>query len=280
MNKSDISSQRNDGCLIRGNPREFFGWAIVCYIDILGISLNVRDNWGEHYESAHNKLLRIKEHIPTADEHTQAIFAICDPKTNREFERYLSITRTWSDSIVTMLAFPNSPTNCDSQEFSTRVISVLYALRFIWRQSLREGFTIRGGIEFGEMFWNDTDFIGPALVNAYKLENKMAHTSRILIGPTLLNIIIEFSNVSSKVSPDVQSLIDAFLVSGDHKIFVNPHFAVGKDMIGILEALCQKASADSIKIKYHNVIEILKIPEGRLSHPTLDEIRRCITLGY
>jgi hypothetical protein len=38
MNSSDIVSQGEDGCVIRGNPVEFMGQALVAYSDILGMS--------------------------------------------------------------------------------------------------------------------------------------------------------------------------------------------------------------------------------------------------
>lgn len=270
MTSPDISFKRDDGSLIRGNPPQFMGPALVAYVDILGMSKAIVKNWGPESDSALHRLLRIKNSIPHDDEKTQITLSICDPMTNKEFERYLSITRTLSDSIVTMLALPSSPSECSSQEFSTRVFNVLLCLRLIWQQSLREGFTIRGGIELGEMFWNETEFTGPGFIYAYKLEDEFAKTSRVLVGPLLATNIVKFA----KINPNTESPMNAFSVGKDDKIIVDPHFVIGPEMVNILESLQQNAGQS--KNKYDEVIEILKTPKEKVRRPTIEEMSSYI----
>lgn len=256
--------------MTRGNPVKFMGPALVAFLDILGMSRSLLENWGAHSDSALHRLLRIKASIPHDDGKTQITLVISDPKTNKDFERYLSITRTLSDSIVTMLALPSLPTECSSQEFSIRVFNVLFCLRFIWQQSLQEGFTIRGAIELGEMFWHETDFTGPGLVCAHKLEDKFAKTSRVLVGPVLATNIVKFTNIN----PHIESPINAFSISKDGKIIVDPHFVIGQGMVDLLERLQQ--SAGLAKNKYDEVIEILKTPLKKVRRPTLAEMSSYI----
>lgn len=272
MTSTDISSKRDDGCLNRGNPPQFMGTALVLYVDILGMSRAIIKNWGAESDSALHRLLRIKAFIPSDDEKTQVMLSLCDPTTDKEFERYLSKTRTLSDSIVTMLALPTLPSECSSQEFSMRVFNVLFCLRFIWQQSLREGFTIRGAIELGKMFWNETEFIGPGIVYAHKLENEFAKTSRVLVGPVMATRIVEFTNIN----PLIESPINAFSISKDKKVIVDPHFVIGQEMVDILERLQQSASL-SKKSKYDEVIEILRTPKEKVRRPTLEEMSSYIT---
>lgn len=263
MNSPDVSFQSEDGCLIRGNPTQFMGHALVSYVDILGMSSAITKSWGAESDSALHRLLRIKTAIPRDDEKTQVTFSIFDPTTNKDFEKYLSITRTLSDSIVTMLALPSLPAQCNAQQFTTRVFNVLFCLRFIWQQSLREGFTIRGAIELGEMFWNETEFIGPSLVYAHRLENEFANTSRILVGPVLATHILRFS----QINPNIESPMNAFCISKDKKIIVDPHFLIGQEMTDTLERLQQTAGPS--KSKYDEVIEILRTPREKVSRPNL-----------
>jgi hypothetical protein len=270
MNSPDFSSQHNNGCLIRGNPSRFMGLALVVYLDLLGMSRAIINNWGAESNSALHRLLRIKASIPRDDEKTQITLSICDPMTNKEFDSCLSITRTLSDSIVTMLALPSSPSECSSQEFSIRVFNVLFCLRSIWQQSLREGFTIRGAIELGEMFWNETEFTGPGLVCAHKLEDEFAKTSRVLVGPLLATNIVNFA----KINPNTESPMNAFLIGKDEKIIVDPHFVIGPEMVNILESLQQNAGQS--KNKYDEVIEILKTPKEKVRRPTIEEMSSYI----
>lgn len=265
-----MSLQREDGCLIRGNPIRFMGPALVAFLDILGMSEAILKNWGAHPDSALHRLLRIKTSIPRDDEKTQITLCICDPMTNKEFERYLSITRTLSDSMVIMLALPSLSSDCTSQEFSTRVFNILFCLRFIWQQSLREGFTIRGAIELGEMFWNETEFTGPGLVYAHKLEDRFAETSRILVGPVLAANVVKFTNLN----PHVESPINVFSITKYGKIILDPHFVIGQEMVDTLERLQQSAGLS--RSKYDEVIEILKSPKEKVLRPTLAEMSSYI----
>jgi hypothetical protein len=227
------------------------------------MSSAITKSWGADSDSALDRLLRIKTAIPRDDEKTQVTLTISDPMTNKDFEKYLSITRTLSDSIVTMLALPLLPSQCDAQQFTTRVFNVLLCLRFIWQQSLREGFTIRGAIELGDMFWNETEFIGPCLVYAHRLENKFANTSRILVGHVLAANIVRFS----QINPNIESPINAFFIRKENKIIVDPHFLIGQEMADALERLQQ--TAGHARSKYDEVIEILRTPKEKVSRPNL-----------
>ena len=160
----DISGQSDDGCLFRGNPEKFLGPALVAYIDILGLSHALQTDWGGHPTSALHRLLRIKNTMPRDDEKTQITVADYDEGSDKDIARYLSITRTLSDSIVTMMALPNE---CDLKGFFLRIYGLLFAVRLVWQHTLKEGFTVRGAIELGDMFWNETEFTGPGLIHAY-----------------------------------------------------------------------------------------------------------------
>lgn len=266
MSFSDISLEREDGCLIRGNPSRFLGPALVAFLDILGMSRAILENWGADTDSALHRLLRIKTSIPRDDEKTQITLCICDPMTNKEFERYLSITRTLSDSMVTMLALPSK---CRWQEFFMRVHSVLLSVRLIWQQSLREGFTIRGAVEFGEMFWDETEFTGPGLIRAHELESQRAITSRVLLGPALASKIVEFTPKGIPFSHP-SSPINSFVISTDERIIIDPHFLVGQELLHLLKQLRQNAG--EAKCKYDEIIEILTNPKENARRPTLAEM--------
>ena len=65
------------------------------------------------------------------------------------------------------------------------------AVQYLWRSEIQEGFTVRGGMELGQIYWTPEDTIGPALVDAYSLESNRADWSRIVVGPALLRFIAQ-----------------------------------------------------------------------------------------
>jgi hypothetical protein len=66
---------------------------------------------------------------------------------------------------------------------------VVIAVQQLWSRAVEEGFTVRGAIELGQIYWTPEDTIGPALVDASSLENKCANWSRVIVGPSLLRAI-------------------------------------------------------------------------------------------
>jgi hypothetical protein len=204
MIRADVSHKLGNGCLVCGNPEKFIGPSVVSYLDILGMSAALIQDWGAHETSALHKLLRIKSSLPKDDPKTQISLILVDRETERDLEQYLTITRTLSDSVVTMAALPNE---CEWESFYLRVYSVLFSIRLIWQQAIREGFTLRGVIELGEMFWNESEFTGPALVKAYQLEKGHVDTSRVIVGPALLSSLLKAANdLLSGLKPGVSEL--------------------------------------------------------------------------
>jgi hypothetical protein len=262
----DVSRKSDDGCLTRGNPEKFLGPALVAYIDILGMSHALLNDWGAHSTSALHRFLRIKNAIPRDDAQSQITVAFYDAELDRDVERYLSVTRTLSDSVVSMMALPNE---CDLQTFFFRIYGLLFVVRLIWQHALDEGFTVRGAIEFGDMFWNEAEFTGPGLVYAYGLEKKYADSSRILVGPRLLEKIVE---ATKKGIPLVHSAnpVNAFTFGTDGKIVVDPHFLIGEHLLPSLKTL--RDSAGDAKPKYDEVIRLLETPKERLPRPSMVDL--------
>ena len=50
-------------------------------------------------------------------------------------------------------------------------------------------YTLRGAIELGDIYWNEFDTIGPAFLDVYELESKVAKQSRVIVGPVLLDCL-------------------------------------------------------------------------------------------
>jgi hypothetical protein len=155
-----------------------------------------------------------------------------------------------SDSIVFCYALPPVGTLADLEIAMT---SVLSGVQMAWIAAIKEGYTIRGGADLGEMFWSDTETIGPGLVRAYLLESKIAEKSRVLIGPDFLANLLARMHRDWSEWPSSEWLS----VSYDGLVEMSPHKLKNDTAIsGTLHALQTKAgrSAD----KYDHILRILK----------------------
>jgi hypothetical protein len=242
------------------------GPALVAFIDLLGMSKAILSNWGAQTDQTLWRLIRIKAGVPREDAASQITVSAYDPSMDRDMERYLSVTRTISDSIVTMHALPNEiPPN-----LTHRIGSFVLNIGLICKQALKEGFTVRGAIEFGDMFWNETEFVGPALVHAYQLESKCARTSRILVGPKLMSRILSIAGSDEALN----SLVHFLTVSDDGLIIVDPHLTIDQAQVSLLRDLQEQASQAANK--YDEVIRILKMPQEKVRRPSRQEFNEAM----
>lgn len=64
-------------------------------------------------------------------------------------------------------------------------IERMYALLFELRQIIQVlsscGYLVRGGVSFGKLYHTEKIVVGPAMIEAYDLENKVAKTPRVIL---------------------------------------------------------------------------------------------------
>ena len=72
---------------------------------------------------------------------------------------------------------------------SGAVFSEVNTLRLVQMELAAQGIFLRGGITFGEAYWDETAVFGPGIVNASELEQNFALVPRIAIGPPVLQAI-------------------------------------------------------------------------------------------
>lgn len=169
--------------VLGSGDKEFCGIGIVCYIDILGFSNDILRNWRNKENNPLKKILNIKKGIPVYVPREDAS-AICISIN------YIPKIFTVSDSIVIGFGLEE---NYRTTDLISGFESILITLIHIWKNVIDYGYTIRGAIEFGEIYWNRNEIIGPAFIGAYKLESEVSRTSRIIIS----------SNFNKKLKEDM-----------------------------------------------------------------------------
>jgi hypothetical protein len=158
-------------------PVEYRGRALVGFLDLLGFSRNILENWGGERDPL-DLLLKMKD-------------AASNPANLLKFQTegdprsYQPLVTTLSDSIVLRTPLVRG----DLDEVVKAYMAALVAVSTILLIAGEADFAVRGGVEIGEVYWNGPEIIGPAFIHAYTLESKIAKTMRVVLGPMLIQAV-------------------------------------------------------------------------------------------
>jgi hypothetical protein len=269
--KNNLSSITEKGFKIFGNPVSFYGQGIVAFIDLLGFAGTVLSNWGEGEDNALKRLLRIKAAI--FKEHDHPLFVSCGTDGIPNFA-YRCKVRTMSDSVLLFTALPEPLTYPD---LSFASISMVVCIRKAWIQAVKEGYTVRGAIELGELYWDEDELIGPAFIRAYNLESRIANLSRVILGSRYVNALIKASERLNIIT-DAYSPVGFFCKNRDGFISLNPRFLITNkevdtdDMLRRIHEIRDACLGHKrLPEKYVELIHLLE-KENAVQKPTLEDL--------
>lgn len=151
--------------------------AIVAFLDVFGFSGDIIKFWSDKDSSPLHKILRLKERS-TIPCRVGSLF----PGTGI-LQIHNARIHTISDTVLLCHALPY---NCSNEHFASALFAVFTKISTVWSHAIEVGYTIRGSVESGDIYWSPTETIGPALIYAYCLELKIARWSRVICGPSLL----------------------------------------------------------------------------------------------
>lgn len=232
--------------------------AIVAFVDLLGFSFELLKNWEDNSDDFLHRIMRIKSFAELCKEKG-------NPHDFKDFDETTTIGTseyplliTFSDSFI----FIKEMDNATEQTKITSILSVLASIEELWSYSIKEGFTIRGAIDFGEFFYTNEDILGPAFISAYKMESKKAKVSRIICSNSVKKIINE--NILA-VHPTFQEYCKRWFKKDiDDEIILNPCIAFGlnndealQEAIGRVEKMRFVANDHAARNKYTDLIEKL-----------------------
>ena len=270
LNKDNISGKDDTNTIIKGDPQSFFGTGLVVFIDLLGFSKEILTKWSEEEGSPLKRLFKIKNSYPvlSSAKHIKFGSYSIDNNSNPIYHHYYQCrVQTVSDSIVLSTALPP---NLNPEDFMLAFLAIANASFDIWREAIMEGFTIRGGFELDDIFWNSSEIVGPAFIKAFELEKDLADTSRIIIGERLLvTILFVWKNAQRlKYNIDVEDAILTLLMkSSDNYVSLKPNYMLNRknvsaqNIIKKVRILQEACKIDGHKRKYEELISVLSNPE-------------------
>lgn len=146
-----------------GNSKKFKGKGYVCFIDVLGFSNEILRNWNNLEVNPLEKILSIKRELP--------ILLDEDDDGREEHRSYRCRIQTVSDSVTICFGHKD---HLIMGDIVLGLQAVLANISYVWTTFIEAGYTIRGAIDFGDIYWDENELIGPAFINAYQLESEVA----------------------------------------------------------------------------------------------------------
>jgi hypothetical protein len=236
--------------VILGNSKNFKGTGYVCFIDVLGFSNDILANWQSLTSNPLEKILSIKGEMPG--------FAEVEEDDHRESHRtYVCRVSMISDSVTICFGFSGGIVIGD---LVLGLEAVLANISYVWSTSIDNGYTVRGAIDFGDIYWNEGDLIGPAFINAYQLEREAARNSRIIVSSNLNKVLKNL--VSRYKGPLTDHLMQHFRKDIDGYIIVDPTIlcqseAERDSLIHSLKTMRDTVPSAIIREKYNPLIGML-----------------------
>lgn len=172
---------------------------VVVFIDILGFRELIRKTVQDasHYANIKNALNMISS---TKEENDHGILA------EKEIGKEVTV---FSDSIV--VSYPVS--------LLGSVFYLLLDIVHLQLEMLRFGILMRGGMTVGKLYHNDNIVYGPAMIEAYELESKVAVYPRVLVSKMALETATKFP--LNPPEDELKYVIDLLHEDFDSQLYVN-----------------------------------------------------------
>jgi hypothetical protein len=206
--------------------------------------------------------LTLKEKLPKI---TDDLFK--DDDRNSKSKLFPCRVQTISDSIIVSFGFESPLIHGD---VILATMAFLYTISDIWTRAIEFGFTVRGAVDIGQIFWDTKEIIGPSFLHVYRLEQTQAKTSRILISSSLNNTLAEYFGKGSTLWDEnvlkmLRKDIDGYIIFNPHSLYSNQE---KKDLIVKLQNMQNKAKGFE-KEKYTPLLAILSTENNTLKRSDL-----------
>jgi len=237
--------------MIFDNTKNFKGVGYVCFIDVLGFSNDILKNWERKTSNPLEKILTVKKKIPGFIHFGE------DVDSSSLGSSYTCRVNTISDSFTVCFGFKDNPGLFDLA-FGLDVI--LNDLLYVWSTFIGKGYTIRGAIDYGDIYWDENELIGPAFIRAYLFESEVAKTSRVVVSSNLNKVLNDlFSNQRStfidRLLRKFRKDIDGYIIVDPMTLYKSP--MEQKFLIKHLKKMRDDAPIGIAREKYNPLISML-----------------------
>lgn len=140
---------------------------------------------------------------------------------------------------------------------------------------MNAGYLVRGGIAFGDAYFDELGFFGPAVEEAYGLESGYADVPIVALEPKLGKAVSDWED-----SQTSQELVKLLMTSrprvveySDGKYFMNPFYSLERAQTLILES--GSIEMDEVKQNLYRIIARDKVKYGNQKSPSRPEEKKA-----
>lgn len=241
----------------------FEGRAIIAFLDLLGFSAYVREKWQRTF-SPIKLIMDLKAQAARVGSLDASYHRYPD---GDEFELYHFVSSPYvvsmSDSFVVAATWDRTMPDT----FFTALHSIESACLHIMYRAVNYGFVVRGAVAVGDIYIDGAEIIGPAFLDAYEAESKIAKTARVILTRSALEQIL---------TPHRTRKFDGsnLFVSGDGLVALRYDDQFPADVMKIQRRVRRRRDLAS---KYEEMIAVLTNQKAFRS-PDLEDIRRAADL--
>lgn len=229
---------------MKNNSSAKYHKSLVIFIDILGTKDN--DSFDSLFKV--NKLFRKL----TKEQEEQ------DNKEHNLHRIYKRTIFSFSDCAYIIYDHKDGVDN-NRKNYTKLSYVALYNTVNMLEMLISEGYIFRGGITFGDVYYdkNENIVFGPAIAEAYELESKYAKNPRVLIKDNLAKKILKYHNDTKKnLFPEISYINGEIIkkdIIDDKKYYFNylNRFETGSEVNILLE------SNEIIKLSIYDIIDII-----------------------
>lgn len=160
----------------------FEGQAIIAFLDLLGFSAYVREKWQRTF-SPIKLIMDLKARAVDARSIHSSFHSYPD---SDQIGRYHFVSAPYvvsiSDSFVVAATWDRMMPNT----FFTAFSAVESACLQIMYRAVTYGFAVRGAVAVGDIYIDGAEIIGPAFLDAYEAESKVAKTAQVILSRSAL----------------------------------------------------------------------------------------------
>lgn len=234
------------------------GNAIVAFVDILGFSDEIKTKWNNSENDPLVRILALKDFLAYVKSEAE-IFKLTDyDETTIDASAPYPDVITLSDSFVFIQKIEEN----DDASFISALLSISFNILELWRISIDSGFTLRGGVGYGELFYSPTEIIGPPYIEAVSLESKVADVSRLIYSHRIKELVYDkHTNIPSIIQEYLQRY---FRIDIDSYMMLNPVMIAHENdyirhcaLIYELKALRNGVRNHCVRNKYDDLINRL-----------------------
>lgn len=234
------------------------GNAIVAFVDILGFSDEIKTKWNNSENDPLVRILALKDFLAYVKSEAE-IFKLTDnDETTIVASAPYPDVITLSDSFVFIQKIEEN----DDASLISALLSISFNILELWRISIDSGFTLRGGVDYGGLFYSLKEIIGPSYIEAYRLESKVADISRIVFSHRIKELVYDkHTNIPSIIQEYLQRY---FRIDIDSYMMLNPvmlsppnDYVRNCNFIYKLKAMRNGANIHCARNKYDDLINRL-----------------------